>query len=291
MFQRRQPLARSAPRVRPAASVDEAVSLLEGLGADGAILGGGSWILRAPARGEALVGNYVTTRGIAEMAGLSRGDSTRIGALATHAELGAVETGPGALGALAEAARRSAFPAVRHVATIAGNLAARPFPEADLVPALLAGEAVVELAGPAGRDRVDVAAYLATRDRRPAGEVIVAVSLPAPSNRRAWFERLTVRHAAEYSVASVAVSLDVDPDGVVIDARVAVGAVEQVARRVGAAETVLRGSPLGALPATEAGEAAGQALEPRDAHGAPGWYRRAVLPVLFTRVAARMAAV
>lgn len=268
------------------------MALLGDLGEEGAVLGGGTWILRGPLRGEPLVADYVATRGIAEMTGVSAGESTRIGALVTHAELGATEGRTGALGALAEAARRSAFPAVRHVATIAGNLAARPFPEADLVPALLAGEAVIELAGPAGRDRLDAAEYLATRDRRAAGELIVAVSLPAPAGRRAWFERLTLRHAAEYSLASVAVSLDVDADGVVTDARVAVGAVEEVARRVGAAESILRGTPLGALPGEEAGQAAAEALTPRDglaAQHAPGWYRRAVLPVLLTRVAARMA--
>ena len=266
------------------------MALLGQLGEEGAVLGGGTWILRAPLRGEPLARDYVATRGIAEMADVSYADATRIGALATHTEIAATESGVGALGALAEAARRSAFPAVRHVATIAGNLAARPFPEADLVPALLACEAVIELAGPTGRERLDAAEYLATRDRRPEGELIVAVSVPARAGRRAWFERLTVRHAAEYSLASVAVSLDVGADDVVTDARVAVGAVEEVARRVDAAESILRGNPLGALPGEEAGQAAAEALEPRDGLDAPGWYRRAVLPVLLARVAARMAA-
>lgn len=267
------------------------MSLLGEMGDEGAVLGGGTWILRAPLRGEPLAAGYVALRGIAEMAGLSAGDNAaRIGALATHSELGGAEYGTGALGALAEAARRSAFPAVRHVATVAGNLAARPFPEADLVPALLAGEAAVELASPAGRELLDAAEYLATRDRRPAREVIVAVSLPAPAGRRAWFERLTVRHAAEYSLASVAVSVDVGADGAVTDARVAVGAVEEVARRVVDAESILRGSPLAALPGEEAGHAAARALVPRDGLDAPGWYRSAVLPVLMARVASRMAA-
>jgi carbon-monoxide dehydrogenase medium subunit len=219
------------------------------------------------------------------------GDPARLGALATHAEIGGLEGGAGALGAVAEAARRSAFPAVRNVATIAGNLAARPFPEADLVPALLAAEAVVELAGPEGSQRVDAAAYIAQRGRRPAGEVIIGVTLPAPAARRAWFERLTVRHAAEYALASVAVSVDLDADGVVADARVAIGSVEELAARSNAAEAVLRGRPLSELPGEEAGHAAAAELHARDGVDAPAWYRLAVLPGLVRRAVTRLAAV
>jgi carbon-monoxide dehydrogenase medium subunit len=274
--------------VHRAATVDEAVDLLARLGEEGSPLGGGTWILRAPLRRAPLKRHYVVVRDVAELASTTPGDPARLGALATHAVLAALEDGTGPLGAVAEAARRSAFPAVRNVATLAGNLAARPFPEADLVPALLAGEAVLELARADGRERLDLAAYLEDRDRRPPGELIVSVSLPAPPGRRSWFERLTVRHAAEYSLASVAISLDVGADGLVTGARVAVGAVEDLPRRVAAAETVLLGAALEALPAAEAGRAAADALRPRDALDAPGWYRQAVLPELLARAGARV---
>ena len=276
--------------VHRAATVDEAVDLLDRLGEESGLLGGGTWVLRAPLRRAAHKRHYVAVRDIAELAGAAAGDPARLGALTTHADIGALEHGAGPLGALAEAARQSAFPAVRNVATLAGNLAARPFPEADLVPALLAGEAVLELANVDGRERLDVATYLGQRDRRPPGELIVSVSLPVPAWRRSWFERLTVRHAAEYSLASVAISLDLDAGGVIADARVAVGAVEELPRRVEAAEERLRGSELRALPGAEAGRAAAGALHPRDALDAPGWYRLAVLPDLFARAGARLAA-
>jgi carbon-monoxide dehydrogenase medium subunit len=279
-----------ASEVHDAATVGEAVALLEELGEEGALLAGGTWILRSPLRREPLRPHYVAARRDPEMTVVRRGHRTWLGALVTHAELSGLDRGAAALGALAEAARRSAFPAVRHVATLAGNLAARPFPEADLVPALLAGEAEVELAGPDGRQRLDVAAYLAERARRPAAEVIVGLSLPAPAGRRSWFERLTVRRAAEYSLASVAVSVHVDGDGVVTDCRVAIGAVEEVAARSEAAEAELRGRPLAGLRGEEAGRAAAAAVRARDGLDAPGWYRRAVLPRLVGRAVARLAA-
>ena len=231
--------------VHRARTVDEAVALLDRLGEEGGPLGGGTWILRAPLRRAPVKPHYVAVRDIPEMAAVVRGDPTRLGALCTHAELGALEHGTGPLGALAEAARRSAFPAVRNVATLAGNLAAQPFPEADLVPPLLAGEAVLELARADGREVLDAATYVADRDQRPPGELIVSVSLPAPATRRSWFERLTVRHAAEYSLASVAISLDVDADGLVTDARVGRRRGRGRCRAgVEAAESVLRGAAL-----------------------------------------------
>lgn len=280
--------ASTTPAVLRAETLDEAVAVLGELGDDGAVLGGGTWILRSPLRREPLKARYVALGGIPEVSGAALGDVTRLGAALTHSRLGGLEPGAGALGALAEAARRSAFPAVRNVATLAGNLAADPFPEADLVPALLAGEAELDLAGPGGRTRLDVASYLASRTGRPPGEIIVAVELPGGAARRSWFERITVRKAAEYSIASVAVSIDVNRDGRVADSRIAVGAVEEAPRRVEAAEALLRGAALTELPLEEACSALAAEVHPRDGLAAPGWYRQAVLAHLLERALARV---
>jgi carbon-monoxide dehydrogenase medium subunit len=272
--------------VHDARTVDEAVSLLEHH--DAAVLGGGTWVMRAPLREEPLRSNYVSVRRVPELAELSPepDGSAWLGGLSTHAQLGALTAGAGPLGALAEAARTSAFPAVRNVATLAGNLAARPFPEADLLPALLAGEAVVELASSAGRSTVDLETYL---QAEPApGELIVGVRLPAAANRRSWFARITVKRAAEYAIASVAVSVDLDAAGRIAAARVAVGSVEERPRRVGEAEAVLAGEQPTAAAGERAGRAAAGALDGRDTLAAPGWYRQAVLPVLAERALQRI---
>src|SRR4051812_40474103 len=162
--------------------------------------------------------HYVLLRRLDALRAIEKGeDEVRLGALATHDEIGAVEAGTGPLGALAEAARRSAFPAVRAVATLGGNLAA-PFPEADLVPPVLAAGATLDVALPTGRRSIAVEAWV--DGERPPGSLILAARVPAPAGRRTWFERLTVRRGAEYSLVSVAVSVDADGR-----ARVAVGAV------------------------------------------------------------------
>ena len=119
--------------------------------------------------------------------------------------------------------------------------------------------------------------------------MIVAVRIPAPDSRRACFERLTVRAGAEYSIVSVAVSLDVGDDGRVVDARVAVGAVQDAPVRVAAAEAALTGARLDAAAIEAAGVAAAGALTGRDGLDAPGWYRLAVLPTVLGRALERLA--
>jgi aerobic carbon-monoxide dehydrogenase medium subunit len=269
-------LAAPAIELRRPATVQDALADLDDLGPDGAPLAGATWIMRGALPRRA----YVALGGLTELRG-ARADAEvlTIGALATHRDLARLQDAPRVL---RQAAGRSAFPAVRAVATLGGNLATAGFPEADLVPALLAADATVALAG--ARD-MPVGDYLAAR---PAGALVLGVRIPLVAGRRSGYERLTVRGAGEYPVASVAVSVDL-ADGVVRAARVAVGAVGDVARLSEAAARVLVGSTLEEDAAQAAGRAAAAELTGRDGHDAPGWYRTAVLPGLLRRALAGIA--
>src|SRR4051812_3662950 len=142
---RAQGYLETVSQIHEPVTVEEAVGLLGAL--DARPLAGATWVMREPQRRA----HYVSLRRLEDLRAIEAGDGEcRIGALTTHEQIGALEACTGPLGALAEAARRSAFPAVRSVATLGGNLAA-PFPEADLVPPLLAAEATLDLALPTGR--------------------------------------------------------------------------------------------------------------------------------------------
>lgn len=277
------------PQLLRPGSVAEAVAELARLGHDAAPLAGATWVMRAHLRGEQLRGHYVALDGIDELRRIEHGDPVVLGALATHTEVGAFTAGSGPLGALAEAARRSAFPGIRNVATVGGNVCARNFPEADLVPALLAAEAELELVSAEGATVLGLASYLAVGNARPQGELLCRVRVPAPSGRRSWYERLTVRAGGEYAVASVAVSVDLDAEGRTFAARVAVGSVAETPCRSSAAEVILTGVRLDEAAGEEAGRAAAAELEARDGLGAPAVYRLAVLPPLVRRAVARVA--
>ncbi|MCE0762455.1 FAD binding domain-containing protein [Pseudonocardia kujensis] len=289
------PTSTAAPEVRAVSSLEEASQVLAELGPDGAALAGGTWIMRRPLRSEPWHRVYVPVAGLPGLRELDvrpTSSQAQLGAGLTHTELVAEladgTSVPAALAGLAAAARLSAFPQVRNVATLGGNIAAARvgFRQADLVPALLAAGARLQLGYPDGRADRPVADFLGEAGR-PAGEILAGVAVPTPPDRFAGFGRLTVRGAGEYAVVNVAVSVDVDPDGTVRSARVAVGALEPVPRLIPEAAAVLVGRPLDGTSAREAGSAAAAAVDARDDRLAPGWYRRAVLPALLERACAQ----
>jgi 4-hydroxybenzoyl-CoA reductase subunit beta len=94
----------------------------------------------------------------------------------------------------------------------------------DLAPALLALDAQVEIAGPQGPRRIPLG-DLYVEDGRAhlslaAGEIVVAVHLPADPPRSAY-AKVRTRGAIDYPLAGVAVALAADK-GVIQDLRVAV---------------------------------------------------------------------
>jgi 4-hydroxybenzoyl-CoA reductase subunit beta len=94
----------------------------------------------------------------------------------------------------------------------------------DLAPALLALDAEVEIVGPQGSRRIPLD-DLYVEDGRAhlglaAGEIVVAVHLPADPPRSAY-AKVRTRGAIDYPLAGVAVSLAADK-GVIRDLRVAV---------------------------------------------------------------------
>lgn len=267
------------PAVVVAGSVAEAVRRAADLGEQGAYLAGGTWLMRdrEPA------GTWIAVHRLTELrGGGTTEDRTRWGALTTHTELGRAVGHP-ALRAVATAARRSAFPQVRNVATIGGNIGARGFAEADLVPALLAVGARVQLATADGTETCSLADHLATPPDHAQPGLLVEVSAGHGRDRRSGYARITVRGGGEYPLTAVAVSAQVEPSGSGVratDVRFVVGAVEQRARRVPEAESVLEGSDLGPAAGEAAAAAAAAALVARDDVYAPGWYRLAVLPTV-----------
>src|SRR5947208_1823574 len=98
------------PTLEQPGTLADALRLLDALGGDAEPLAGGTWVLRAPSRGEAWKRTYVALDRIDELRRLD--PPAFLGALVTHRELTPLG------GALGEAARLSAFPAVRAVATL-----------------------------------------------------------------------------------------------------------------------------------------------------------------------------
>ncbi len=277
-----------------AASLADALAALAERGAEGAPLAGATWIMRAPLRGEAHLA-YVGLSGIPALRALSIGETEiGIGACVSHAHLARALAALPEVRALAEAAGRSANPAIREVATVGGNLCSAAFAAADLVPALLCLDAAVELAGPGGTERLPLADFLAQRDRLPPGTVLARAIVPRPiaagATGRSAHIRLPLRAAGDYPAAIVSLAVALDGDGRVATARLAVGSVEPVARRWTALEERLAGRPLDPDQAAGAAADLAGAFRPREGIEASGAYRLRVLPALVRRAVAAVQA-
>jgi carbon-monoxide dehydrogenase medium subunit len=224
-------MAAADERLHIATSLSDALAALADRGRSGAPLAGATWIMRAPLREERQDWSYVAISKIEELCRVDILDSEiSIGSCVTHAELALSLAPLPEYRALAQAAARSANPAIRCVATVGGNLCAT-FAAADLIPALICLEAEVELATLKESERVSMERFLEVRTNLEPGRIIRRVFVPRNACRRSAHMRLPLRRAGDYPVAIVSIAAALGRDGLVASARVAVGSVEPAARR------------------------------------------------------------
>ncbi len=266
-----------------AASLADAVDALADRGAAGAPLAGATWIMRAGLRQEKRDLAYVALTKIDELGQVAILDhQIRIGACVTHAQLAILLSGLPECRALAEAAGRSANPAIRQMATIGGNLCTVNFAAADLVPALICLDTRVELLTRKGTEEVSIEKFLALRAHLDPDCLVRSVVIPRKACRSAHI-RLPLRKAGDYPVAIVSVAAELGSGNMVESARVAVGSVEPTARRWEELESALVGRRLDPGYAAELAERHTESFQGRDGIEASGWYRIKVLPSLVRR--------
>jgi CO/xanthine dehydrogenase FAD-binding subunit len=221
-------------------TIDEAIGALASQG--GRILAGGTDFF--PAQGDRpIVGPVLDISAIDALGGITvEPDHIRIGARTTWSELVAADLPP-AFDGLKAAAREVGGWQIQNRGTLAGNLC-NASPAADGVPALLALDAAVELAGPAGRrilplDRFILGPRLTAL---AADELMVAIRVPRRfETARSRFVKLGARRYLVISIVMVAAQLALDERGRVVDARVAVGSCSTVACRLAGLERALAG--------------------------------------------------
>jgi xanthine dehydrogenase YagS FAD-binding subunit len=144
----------------------------------------------------------------------------------------------------------------------------------DFAQALIALDAMVDMAGPRGIRRMPFAELHRQPQNRPdmetviqAGELIVSFFVPATRwARRSTFLKVRDRESYEFALASAVVGLDLN-NGVVRDARIALGGVATVPWRAAEAEAVLRGKVLDEAAQEAAAQAAFSGAQAREHNG------------------------
>jgi aerobic carbon-monoxide dehydrogenase medium subunit len=230
---------------------------------------------------------------IPELRGISRsGDTLRIGALTTHAEIAASADVQKAAPALAEAAGVVGDPAVRSRGTIGGNIA-HADPASDLPTVLVALDARIVAVGPSGERTIAADGFFTgiMTTTLADNEVLTAIVVPAAGRGQGSAYVKFSHPASRYAIIGVAALLTA-ANNQCSAARIALGGLVPHARRVAGVEKALVGKGLGAA---DIASAAGQVRA--DLGGevtgdifASASYRAAVAPVYVKRAIAAAAA-
>lgn len=238
---------------------------------------------------------------------LSNG-SLRIGALATVSDLANHPLIKERYPALVQAAREVASPQLRNQGTIGGNLCQKPrcwyyrgdfhctrkggnrcfavsgenqyhcilggkgcfiVHPSDIAPALMAYEALIEIAGAKGTKKIPAEKFYVLPEQEitretilEAGEVVTAVLLPRPGQGlRSSYRKVRARGSWDFALAGVALALRFS-EGKVAGARVVLSGAAPIPWRCPDAEDVITGRSLNESIIDQAAAAAMKAARP-----------------------------
>lgn len=212
-----------------------------------------------------------------------RDGAVRIGAMTTHRAVAASKSFSGGQRIVPMAAAVIGHPAIRNAGTIGGSIA-HGDPAADYPTALVAADALIDIAGPSGTRLVPAreffVSYLETALR--PGEIVTAVCIPPSAEYSVGvFDKVT-KVRGDFATVSAALVLAIG-GGKCRYLRIALGACGPTPIRVVAAEERLLGSALSERDIDEAAEILVAACDPPDDAAGSRAYRLKLVPRLLRR--------
>jgi CO/xanthine dehydrogenase FAD-binding subunit len=277
-----------ADYLAPTTPEDAARALLAG-GPAARPLAGGTDLLVQLRSGRLAKGLIVDLKRVPGAIGVRReGGGFVIGAATPGIALGEDEALGKAWPGVVEAANLIGSTQVQGRASMGGNLC-NASPAADSVPALVAARAVCVVVSPGGRREVPVEAIA----RGPGettlepGEFVLEFRLPPrPARASDAYLRSIPRTEMDIAVVGAGVSLALDDAGVIVDARIALGAVAPTVVAPEAAVGAIIGSTLGEAALERLDAAARAACRPISDKRGTVEYRTRIAGVLARRAAA-----
>ncbi len=157
----------------------------------------------------------------------------------------------------------------------------------DTPPALLCLDAQIEIAGPAGARRIPLREYYTGdgenyRNLQP-NELVTRVFLPESSaDYRGVYRKLRIRGSIDYPLAGVAIAMK-RSDGHVVDARIAITAVNPAPMLIDGVSEMLAGKDLDTALAEAVGDLAARTAKPLTTSALTPEYRREMIRVFTKR--------
>jgi len=272
-----------------AASLGDVFALWNAAGPDAKLLAGSQSLLATLAFRLSEPSTLIDISRVPELAGISAmGAGIRVGALTTHAELGANDLVRRHVPLLAEAVPLIAHPAIRNRGTIGGSLAYAD-PAAELPACVVALDATIVARSASGERRIPAAQFFTSlyATTLAENELIAAVEFPARrSDERCVILELT-RRSGDYAMAGLVARAQVS-GGTLVDPRIVFFGVGDTPVSAKSAMAALAGKPV--TPGTIA--AAQAALDadldpPSDLHGGTEM-KRHLARVLLARALQRL---
>lgn len=265
-------------------SLEEACQLLAQTG--GKVIAGGTDIIPQMRDGRFHASTLVDLSRLDDLSYIKMvGDDIAIGAMTTYTTMRHSPLLQTAAALLVETSGLVGGVQTQNRGTLGGNIA-NASPAGDMLPPLLALDAVVDLVSSTGARSQSLASFLCGPGQTTLapGEIIHQVRFkPLLPETRSIFMRLGNRQGMVISVVSVAVVLKLDTNNFISDVRIALGAVAPTAIRCRAAEEILREQRLNADLIAAAATIAAAACQPIDDVRASAHYRRHGVDVLVRR--------
>lgn len=269
-------------------TLEEALKLLHELGGNAKLLAGGTDVLVRMKLKIDMPGHVIS---VARVPGLDQiiprnGHAVSIGPGVSAATLSRHELLMDRFAPIALAAGRLGAPMIRNRATIGGNLVnARP--AADLPPACMVLNADLKLKSAVSERIVPVTEFFVGPGETliEPNELLVSIHIetPPPWSGGAYI-KLGARKTLEISMVNVAALLTLQsPDGPIVDARIALGAVAPTPVRAYAAEQLLIGERPSPELFQKAGEVGVGLCSPITDHRGTMEYRCLMIEVLTRR--------
>jgi aerobic carbon-monoxide dehydrogenase medium subunit len=269
-----------------AASVADAISMLQQHGDDAKILAGGHSLLPAMKLRLAQPTTLIDISKIAALQGISVGSSVAIGAGTTYHAVATSAAVQQNCAVLAEAAGQIGDIQVRNRGTIGGALA-HADPAADLTAVVLALGGTISAQGPGGSRNIAADDFFVSifTTALETNEIITSVSVPVVG-KGAGAAYAKMRHpASRYAIVGVAAYVTV-AGGKVASARIAVTGAGPIAVRQNDAEAALVGSAGDEAAIAAAAAVSGDGMEYLGDIHASADYRKAMVKVYTKRALA-----
>lgn len=274
--------AENAPHVNDfeyaaASTVEEAVSLLSARGQAARVLAGGTDMIVQLREGLRTADLLVDVKKIPELTALeySPEGGLLLGAATPCYRVYGDERLQQAYPALCDATRIIGGWQIQSRASVGGNLC-NSSPAADTIPALIALQAVCQIAGPDGLRELPVQEFCTAPGRNvlARGEFLVSLKFPAALPRSgSHYLRHIPRNEMDIAVVGAGAWLALDGSGKISHARVALSAVAPTPKFAQAASDYLVGKTPGEDAFREAGELAKQVASPITDMRGPAEYR------------------